>query len=121
MLAQALVGQSLTQLCVSVADVQLRFTDSNVTLWSPMRVSTASHAVVHPYTVDGLALLLPLLNGDVTAAGTSESGELSLTIGDTTVRCGSHPHYEAWSYNGPRDETVVCTPGGDLAIWNAHR
>lgn len=123
-LVQVFVGQSLTQVCVGVADAQLRFSefDSTVSLWSPMRVPTASSAVaVDPYSLDGLALLLPLLDKEVTAAVVTDAGALELAIGGTTVSCAADPNCEAWSFNGPRGETVVCTPGGDLAIWSARR
>ncbi len=116
-LTPTLVGQSLDQLCVGPGDAQLRFSDSNVSLWSPIRVSTASDALVQSYTLDAVALLLPLLTNDVAAVAISPSGELSLTLGGTTLWCRSAPQYEAWSYKGPRGEKVVCTPGGDLAIW----
>lgn len=120
-LAQELLGQSLDQLCVSAGDVQLRFTRSTVSLWSTIGVSTGDDALVQPYTLDGVALLLPLLNDEVTAVGIDPSGRLSLTLGGATVWCGSDPHYEAWSYDGRHGEKVVCTPGGDLATWNAAR
>lgn len=120
-LAQDLLGQSLDQLCVGAGAAQLRFTDSTVSLWSTIRVSTGADALVRPYTLDGVALLLPLMNGEVTAVGIDSRGGLSFTLGGATVRCGSDPGYEAWSYDGRQGEKVVCTPGGDLAIWHADR
>lgn len=120
-LAQGLLGQSLDQLCLGAGDAQLRFTHSTVALWSTIGVSTGDAAVVRPYSLDGVALLLTLLNDEVTAAGIDSSGNLSLTLGGTTVWCGSDPDHEAWSYDGRHGEKVVCTPGGDLAIWNPDR
>ena len=120
-LAQELLGQSLDQLCLGTGDAQLRFTHSTVSMWSTIGVSTGEDALVRPYALDGVALLLPLLNGDVTAVEIDSSGRLSFTLGDTTVWCGSDPDHEAWSYDGRRGEKVVCTPGGNLAIWNADR
>jgi hypothetical protein len=120
-LAQALLGRSLDQFCVGAGDAQLRFTDATVSLWSTIRVSTGGDALVRPYTLDGVALLLPLLNGEVTAVDIDSSGGLSFTLGGVTVWCGSDQDYEAWCYDGPQGEKVVCTPGGDLAIWNADR
>ena len=119
-LIQVLVGRSLDQVCVGVADAQLGFTGATVSLWSLIRVPPGSEtAAVRPHTLDGLTLLVPLLDGSVAAAGVSDSGELTLTIGGTTVSCGSDPDYEAWSFSGPDGETVVCTPGGSLTIWSA--
>ncbi len=120
-LAQELLGQSLDQLCVGVGDAQLRFTHSTVSLWSAIGVSAGAAALVQPYSLDGIAVLLPLLNEDVTAADIDSSGRLSVTLGGVTVRCGSDRDYEAWSYDGRHGEKVVCTPGGDLAIWSANR
>ena len=120
-LAQELLGQSLDQLCVGAGDAQLRFTHSTVSLWSTIGVSTGDGALVRPYTFHGVALLLPLLNGEVTGVDIDPSGRLSVTLGDATVWCGSDPDYEAWSYDGRQGEKVVCTPGGELAIWNADR
>ena len=120
-LTQELLGQSLDQLCVGVGDAQLRFTHSTISLWSTMRVSTGVDALVRPYALDGVAAFLPLLNGEVTAVDIDSRGGLSFTLGGATVWCGSDPDYEAWSYDGPQGEKVICTPGGDLAIWNADR
>ena len=118
-LTQELLGQSLDQLCVGVGDAQLRFTYSTISLWSTMRVSTRIDSLVQPHTLDGVAVLLPLLNGEVTAVDIDSRGGLSFTLGGATVWCRSDPDYEAWSYDGRKGEKVVCTPGGDLAIWNA--
>jgi hypothetical protein len=120
-LIQQLLGQSLDQLRVGAGDAQLRFTHSTVSLWSTIRVSTGVDALVRPYTLDGVTHLLPLLNGEVTAVDIVSRGGLSFTLGGATVWCGSDPDYEAWSYDGRHGEKVVCTPGGDLAIWNAER
>ncbi len=111
-LVQALLGQSLDQFCVGAGDAQLRFTDSTVCLWSTIRVSTGVDALVRPYILDGVALLLPLMKGEVTAVDIDSRGRLAFTLGGATVWCGSDPDYEAWSYDGPQGEKVVCTPGG---------
>ena len=56
-LLQALTGQSLMQICASLGDVQLRFTnDLSVASESKVR-TTADRAAVAPYTLDGSALL----------------------------------------------------------------
>lgn len=53
--------------------------------------------------------------------GISEDGELSLTVGGTSVRSGSDPDLQAWNFTGPRGELVVSTPGGGLAVWDARQ
>ncbi len=123
-LAQILVGQQLTQLCAGIADAQLHFSavDASINLWSPIRAATAAtDLAVDPYGLDGVAVLLPLLNSDVVAVQVADSGELSLTIGETTVSCASDPGYEAWSLTGRQGTMVVCVPGGRLEIWGAPR
>ncbi len=52
------------------------------------------------------------MNGEVTAVDIDSRGRLAFTLGGATVWCGSDPDYEAWSYDGPQGEKVVCTPGG---------
>jgi hypothetical protein len=117
-LVQVLVGQPFTQLCVGVGDAQLRFTGQfGVSFGAPVRVGEADEGPVAPYGLDGLALLVPLLGGDVTDAAVSDTDELVVAISGTTVRCGSTPDYEAWTFNGPAGELVVCMPSGGLAIW----
>ncbi|TFV87559.1 DUF6188 family protein [Blastococcus sp. CT_GayMR16] len=116
-LVQVLVGQPFTQLRVRVGDAQLLFAgELLVSLEAPARVGDAGVAGVITYGLDGLSLLVPLLGGDVTEAAVSDRGELAVTIGGTTVRCAGTPDYEAWTFNAPTGELVVCTPGG-LAIW----
>ena len=113
---QALVGQSFVQLCVGVGEAQLRFTgESAIVVESAVEVGEAGPAA--PSTLEGLALLLPLLSGDVSAAAVSDPGELSLVISGTTVRCAGDTRFEAWNYTGPAGELVVSRPGVGLAIF----
>jgi hypothetical protein len=117
-LAQPLVGQWLAQLCVGAGDAQLRFAnDFEVTFEGPIAVASAVSAPAMPNALDGVALLLPLLNGEVTDVGVSDDGALSLTVGGTILRCGADPDFEAWNFTRPGGERVVSTPGGALAIW----
>ena len=119
-LAQPCVGQSLIQLRLGVGDAQLHFTgDFTVTLEGPIEVAAAPDGPVVPYALDGVALLLPLLNADVTRVGVSDDGALSLRFGGTTLRCGADLDFEAWNYTGPGSTRVVSMPGGGLAIWDA--
>jgi hypothetical protein len=106
---------------LGVGDAQLRFAHSTVSLWSTIGVSPGGTALVRPYALDGVALLLPPLSDEVTALDISPGGRLPLTLGGATVWSGSDPDYEAWSYDGRQGEKVVCTPGGELAIWTADR
>jgi Family of unknown function (DUF6188) len=119
-LAQPLVGQSLLHLRLGAGDAQLHFTeDFTVTFEGPIEVATAPDGPVVPYGLDGVALLLPLVNAEVAQVGISDDGALSLTVGRTTLRCGADPAFEAWSYTGPGGRRVVSMPEGGLAIWDA--
>jgi hypothetical protein len=82
-------------------------------------VAATADGPVVPYAFDGVALLLPLLNADVTHVGVSDDGALSLTVGGTTLRCGAAPDFEAWNCTGTGGRRVVSMPGGGLAIWDA--
>lgn len=117
-LLQALVGRPLQQLCVGVADLQLRFTDDfGIALESDLRVGTG--AAVASFSLDGLALLLPLLDGDVSEIRVDERGGLWVGIGDVALHCAAHPDFEAWQCTGPEGVLVVSRPGGDLAVWGS--
>lgn len=111
---QVLVGQPLTQLCVGVAEVQLRF-DGELAVQLEAPVSVGSGEPQEPYALSVLASLLPLLDGTVAAVRVEPSGALVLTVGPTTVRCEADGHYEAWNVTGPYGLLVVALPGGGLA------
>ncbi len=56
-----------------------------------------------------------------TALGTFQigpSGSLQFSIGPLSVQALPSPKYESWNVAGPDKQLVVCTPGGELAIWS---
>lgn len=115
-LLQQLVGGSLDQLCVGDGEVQLQLsTGHSVQFESPIVVAGA--AAVPAHGLDGLALLVPLLNEEVADVVADDAGGLVLTLGTTTLRCPATPESEAWNVSGPRGVLVVSTPGGGLATW----
>ena len=114
---QSLVGQSLSQLCLGPGDAQLRFS-SGVTVTFENPITVAAGGSVVPYALEGVALLLPLFNGEVSDVAVEDDGVLSLVIAGTTLRCRPDPDYEAWQVTGRDVGLVVCTPGGGLAIWH---
>ncbi len=115
-LLQVLVGKSLEQLCVGAADLQLRFADDfRIALGTSIR--TGRGEAVAASSLDGLELLLPLLDGDVSEVRVDERGGLSVTIGDAALHCDADPDFEAWQCSGPEGVLVVSRPGGDLAVW----
>lgn len=120
LLLQALIGKSLTQLCVGVGDLQMNF-DGDLVVSVGGKISVGASSAVESHSLAGLAQLLPLLNNQVRAAGADEDGDLSLTIGAATLRCAADSRYEAWTYNGPQQALVVCMPGGGLAVWSSSK
>lgn len=76
---------------------------------------------VEPYSLDGLAYLLPMLNSEVTVAKANETGSLTLTIGTATLHCEADDRNEAWNDNGPDRAKVVPMPGGAGAIWSSRK
>jgi hypothetical protein len=46
------------------------------------------------------------------------TGTLEFLVGPYAVHAAPSPKYEAWNVAGPDKQLVVCTPGGELAIWD---
>jgi hypothetical protein len=116
-LMQPLVGSNLDQLCIGAGEVQLRLSGGHcVQLEAPVTVGDSVGVSAHG--LDGLALLLPLLNEDVAAVAVDGAGGLHLTVGTTTLQCAAGPSFESWNVSGPAGLLVVSTPGGGLTIWS---
>lgn len=112
-----LVGEVLDLLGVGGWQVTLTLGDQRVRFEQAIDVEGQDAAL--PATLGGLALLLPLLHQEVTAASVQDRGRLVLTFGDVTLGCSPHEQYEAWNYAGPDGAAIVCQPGGGLAIWGS--
>ena len=57
-----------------------------------------------------------LADGSVTAEGL-----LTLTFADgTELEVQPSQQWEAWTLNGPREQLIVCGPGGQLSKWPEH-
>ena len=116
LLLQAMLGSSLDQLGVGGFELQLRLSSGHVVqLEQPVEVGDAVGVVAH--SLEGLALLVPLLNAEVEAVTADDAGGLLLTLGGTTLRCPGGVEFEAWNVSGPGGVLVVSTPGGGLATW----
>jgi hypothetical protein len=48
-----------------------------------------------------------------------QSGHLTIGFADLVIRVSPDELYEAWTVSGPAGYRVVCTPGGELAVWSA--
>ena len=64
---------------MGAGDAQLNFSgDFGVTFEGPVRIGPDVADPVEPFALEGIALFLPLLNGDVTAVRVSDEGTLTL-------------------------------------------
>ena len=73
--------------------------------------------VEEPQSLEGLAILLPLLNESVVSAGVVRGGALALAFDAGVLTCGPDAKYEAWEFTTRAGTLVVCMEGGALAIW----
>src|SRR4051794_4611258 len=116
-----LVGESLPQICVGQFDVQLRFYgDMRVDIWNKIQTEESDDSWVEPFSLEGLRLLLPLLNRDVTGVAVGADASLELFFDAKRLICQSDDDYESWSFTDSRGDMVVCTPGRGLAWVVSH-
>jgi uncharacterized protein DUF6188 len=122
-LLQVLVGKRVTQLTVDFG-----FT---VLFWSPgynaqIRIGQpftfASHdgktSRVEPGNVDTVCPALKIFDKDATSAAV-ENGALRIELdGGALLLVFPHPKYEAWELAASDGTKIVCTPGGELAVWS---
>ncbi|WP_408056209.1 DUF6188 family protein [Streptomyces ureilyticus] len=74
-----------------------------------------------PCTPDLVAPQLVRLASDVISqAEVGNSGELTWEF-ESGVKLTVRPDedYEAWGLVGPKRRRVICTPGGEVAVWSA--
>lgn len=116
-LMQLPVGSFLPQLCVGVGDLQMRFNDGSQVSFTG-EITVDGGLPVEALSLEGPALLLPMLNGDVTVLSAADSGTLTLVVGAATLTCPADPQYESWNYSGADGTSVICLPGGEFGIWD---
>jgi hypothetical protein len=75
---------------------------------------------VDPENPATLGPVLRTVGKQIQAVGT-EGGALTLSFSDGShLRCDPHEDYEAWQVvGGSPQHLVVCTPGGELAVWES--
>lgn len=75
---------------------------------------------VDPEDPESLGPVLSTVGRRVEAVDT-EGGVLTLTFSDASrLQCKPHDRYEAWQVvGGSPQHLVVCTTGGELAVWEA--
>jgi len=74
---------------------------------------------IEPATPATVGPIFVSLNQRVDRVGTDD-GTLDLTFSDgSRLRCAPDDRYEAWQVvGGSPEHLVVCTPGGELAVWD---
>ena len=69
-------------------------------------------------SVDGFGRALGVLRARVDAASIEGDGHLELRIsGVGTLTAEPGEDFEAWEIHGPGTRLVVCTPGGEITVW----
>lgn len=120
-LLAGVVGHDLEQLRVGAGSVQLVFDDGTfVHLAGTTRLNEGSE-IEEPQSLEGLAILLPLLNESVVSAGVRPGGALAVGFEVGVVTCSPDEQYEAWEFTTEAGAMVVCMGGGVLAIWSGDR
>jgi hypothetical protein len=82
----------------------------------PGRAPGARTVELHPGRQD-VGSALTLFGTTVNSAVAFKAGTLRLMLDHFQLIVRADPHYEAWSVTGPGDVRLVCTPGGQLAVW----
>ena len=69
--------------------------------------------------IESLGPILRLFNTTVIRILAEEDGSLRLETEEGYVlTVSANPDYESWEFVGRDGSLVVCTPGGELAIWD---
>ncbi|MGI5194731.1 DUF6188 family protein [Streptomyces sp. CA-288835] len=115
-------GEAVIRVCFDAAltiltsgDCELRVEGEAV-----LHVPGGDRVAFDPCTPDIVAPYLVRLARDVISqAEVGNSGELGLEF-ESGVKLTVQPDddYEAWGLVGPRRRRVICTPGGEIAVWS---
>jgi hypothetical protein len=71
-----------------------------------------------PLTADVAAVLLALLNTEVTTATLSPDGALTVVLGEVRLVVEADEMYESWQLSADNGLLLAGLPGGDVAIWS---
>jgi hypothetical protein len=112
-------ASDLTYVAVNF-QTRLRFGSTEVVIESPFDLTVDGRT--HRLDPNARAMLGPLLAmypDTITEASADADGVLRLTfVSGATITVPPSDQYEAWSVVGLASFQVVCTPGGELAIWS---
>lgn len=117
-----LQGEAVTRICFDAAltiltsgECELRVEGEAV-----LQVPDGDRVSFDPCAPDIVAPHLVRLARDVISeAEVGNSGELAIEF-ESGVKLTVQPDddYEAWGLVGPKRRRVICTPGGEIAVWS---
>lgn len=94
-----------------------------IVIESPLRLEVDGNCFSLSPEEDADAVVQPLrelVGRTVDIATADESGTLQVIFeGGARLTVEADEMYEAWNVSGPGGALVVCTPGGELAIWQS--
>lgn len=117
-----LVGHSLTSYTAEFT-VGLQLSDGYfVRIESPFTMIFPTRSITLSPEEDSAESFKPigeLIGQSITESIADSTGTLSITFSNS-VRFVVEPDtdYEAWTIGGPGGMLIVCTPGGELAVWS---
>ncbi len=125
-----LVGQTVNELRYWGADLRLVFDAGDraePALYADAGQCTyvnsdGDESIVAPERPLTVAPVLETVGRQISEAST-EVGVLALTFDDgSRLRCEPDDHFEAWQVvGGSPQHLVICSPGGELAVWDNPR
>jgi hypothetical protein len=117
-LLEPLAGRSLIQFCVG-AGVRLDLDGPpyyEITIECPLTITAMSIEGAEPTTPAVLAALRELLMTTALSV-TQQDGHLTITFDQASITVPPNDNFEAWQIRSDDGLLIVCTPGGDLAVW----
>ena len=118
-----LVGRAVQRIGISYQfDLEVPGDDDRVVVTLTRFSYRTPSGIEHQLDADsdraGLSPALNLFGSDITAAEI-EKGSLELRFGDgSEISAQPLEEYESWQVSGPGGASIICTPGGKLAIWS---
>lgn len=103
-------------------DHQLRFQfgETEVVIATPFTlVADGREHKLAPEHRDGLGPVLALYPDSLVQLVIGDDGDLRLDWeSGAMLTVLPDPSFEAWQVSGPGNRLIVCTPGGELAVWS---
>jgi hypothetical protein len=126
LMSQGVVGRAITRLLldfsVTLQAYVLGLPTVEIKLETPFEVLGAADEPVsiHPENLGDRAIEVAALFGAVIREVSVEAtGILTVSFDDgQTIKAPPDASYESWSYVSDNGGRVICTPGGELAIWD---